>query len=87
MVTSDSHEGLKAALRAVLSGVAWQRCQFHLQQNAGSYVPRVDMREKVAIDIRAIFNARDRHEADRLLAKAVRSYHKYPSGEPMSLST
>jgi hypothetical protein len=28
-----------AARRAVLGSVPWQRCHFHLQQNAGAYVP------------------------------------------------
>ncbi len=75
-ITSDSHAGLKAAHQAVLSGVAWQRCQFHLQQNAGSYVPRVEMRKPVAADIRAIFNAQDRHEAERLLGMTVERYQE-----------
>ncbi|MFM8717672.1 MAG: IS256 family transposase, partial [Spartobacteria bacterium] len=34
LITSDAHEGLKAALRATLNASPWQRCQFHLQQNA-----------------------------------------------------
>ena len=76
MVTSDSHEGLKAAMRAVFPGVPWHRCQFHLQQNAGGYVPRVEMRKEVAADIRAIFNSRDRTSAEQLLAKTVESYEK-----------
>jgi transposase-like protein len=29
MVTSDAHAGLKGALAARLTGVPWQRCQFH----------------------------------------------------------
>lgn len=29
LVISDAHEGLKAAIGAVLSGVAWQRCRVH----------------------------------------------------------
>jgi transposase-like protein len=29
LVTSDAHAGLKEALAARLSGVPWQRCQFH----------------------------------------------------------
>jgi len=33
-VTSDAHSGLKAALKATMNSVPWQRCQFHLQQNA-----------------------------------------------------
>jgi transposase-like protein len=37
LITSDAHEGIKAALRAVFPGVPWQRCQFHLQQNAQKY--------------------------------------------------
>jgi transposase-like protein len=40
LVVSDSHEGLKAARKAVFPSVPWQRCQFHLQQNAGHYVPK-----------------------------------------------
>ena len=40
LVTSDDHEGLGAARRAVLGSVPWQRCQFHLQQNAGAYLPK-----------------------------------------------
>ena len=53
LVASDAHEGLKAARRAVLGGVPWQRCQFHLQQNASAYVPRQEMKASVAADIRA----------------------------------
>jgi len=76
LITSDDHVGLKAARQAVFSGVAWQRCQFHLQQNATAYVPRLEMRPKVAADIRAIFNAQDLEEAERLLAKTVDAYHE-----------
>jgi len=75
LVTSDDHAGLKAALKAVLPSVAWQRCQVHLQRNAVAYVPKVDMRAKVASDIRSVFNAPDRHEAERLL-KIVADRHR-----------
>ncbi len=79
MITSDAHEGLKAARRAVFPGVPWQRCQFHLQQNATAYVPKVDMRSTVAADIRGVFNAPDGNEADRLLRLAVEKYrHSAP---------
>jgi transposase-like protein len=73
---SDDHEGLKAARKAVFSGVPWQRCQYHLQQNAQKYVPKNDMKEGAAADIRAVFNAPDAKEAERLLNKAVASYEK-----------
>ncbi len=74
LVISDAHEGLKAARLAVLGGVPWQRCQFHLQQNASAHVPRQDMKVPVAADIRAIFGAQDRAEADALLKRTVQKY-------------
>jgi len=76
MVTSDDHAGIKAALAARLAGVPWQRCQFHLQQNAGHYVPKVAMREEVARDIRSVFDAVDRLEADRRIGLAVTKYRE-----------
>lgn len=74
LVVSDAHEGLRAACRAVLGGVAWQRCQFHLQQNAQAYVPKQEMKAGVAADIRAVFLAPDRAEADALLRRAAQKY-------------
>ena len=62
LIVSDAHEGLQAARKAVFPSVPWQRCQFHLQQNAGHYVPKLSLRAPVAADIRAIFNAPDRAE-------------------------
>ena len=76
LIASDAHEGLQAARRAVFPSVPWQRCQFHLQQNAGQYVPSVAQRGPVAADIRAIFNAPDQHEAQRLLDMFVDRYQK-----------
>ncbi len=74
LVVSDDHTGLGAARRAVLGSVPWQRCQFHLQQNAGAYVPRQAMRAEVAADIRAMFNATDRQAAEQLLQAAIQKY-------------
>lgn len=76
LVVSDAHSGLQAARRAVFGGVPWQRCQFHLQQNAGAYVPRQEQRAEVAADIRAIFTALNQYEAETLLAKTVQKYAK-----------
>lgn len=74
LVISDDHEGLGAARRAVLGSVPWQRCQFHLQQNAGAYVPRQSMRLEVAADIRAMFNAPDRKTAEEYLQTTIQKY-------------
>ena len=76
IMVSDDHAGLKAAREARFAGVPWQRCQFHLQQNALPYVPRIAMRQAVAADLRAIFDAPDRSEADRRLPMAVSKYEK-----------
>ena len=59
MITSDDHAGLRAARKAVFGGVPWQRCQFHIQQNALAYVPRDAMKPEVTRDIKAILNAPD----------------------------
>jgi putative transposase len=74
LVISDDHEGLGAARRAILGSVPWQRCQFHLQQNAGAHVPRQSMRVEVAADIRSVFNAPDRKTAEELLRTAIQKY-------------
>lgn len=75
-ITSDAHTGLKAALKAVFPSVLWQRCQFNLQQNEQAYVPKKEMKVRVAEDIRNIFNAPNREEADRLLKMSVEKYAK-----------
>jgi len=71
LIVSDDHAGLQAARRATFPSVPWQRCQFHLQQNAQAYVTKLDQRQPVAQRIRAIFNAPDKAEADRLLRQAI----------------
>jgi putative transposase len=76
LIISDAHEGLKAARQAVFGGVPWQRCQFHLQQNAQAYVPRQELRARVAADIRTIFNAPDRAIAESYLQRTIQKYLK-----------
>ena len=73
-IASDDHAGLKAARRALFPGIAWQRCQFHLQHNAQRYVSKLDQRTPVARQIRSIFNASDAHEAQRLLTGAIKEW-------------
>jgi len=79
MITSDDHSGLRAAIDAVFPGVLWQRCQFHLQQNARSYVTRKDEVPAVASDIRKVFNAPDQENAQRYLTNLV---EKYQTSQP-----
>jgi transposase-like protein len=76
LIVADDHAGLKAARRAVLPSVPWQRCQFHLQQNAGQFVTPQEAKKTVAAQMRAIFNAPDNAEAQRLLQSAVDARRK-----------
>lgn len=74
LIVSAAHSGLQAARKAVFGGVPWQRCQFHLQQNASAYVPRHALKREVAAEIRAIFNAPHRAAAEVLLTQMVAKY-------------
>jgi transposase-like protein len=76
LISSDDHAGLKAARQAVLPGVTWQRCQFHLMQNAMAHVPKVAMRPEVTDDLRRIFNVDEPAEATRRLREVVERYQK-----------
>ena len=75
-IVSDAHPGMAAARQAVFPSVPWQRCQFHLQQNAQGYVPRLDMRASVAADIRSIFTCSDLASATARLKERVLFYSK-----------
>ena len=79
LIISDDHAGLKAARQAVFGGIPWQRCQYHLQQNAQAYVPHKDMQAEVAEALRTVFNAPDRPTAERYLAETVKKYEKSAS--------
>jgi len=54
LVISDAHEGLKAAIAAVLPGAGWQRCRTHFARNLLSRVPK-SAQDFVAALNRSIF--------------------------------
>ena len=74
LVTSDDHAGLKQARRACFAGVPWQRCQFHLMQNALHHAPNMTLRGQIGDELRAVWNAPDRREAERQLGLLVEKY-------------
>lgn len=74
LIVSDDHPGLKAARAAVFHAVPWQRCQFHLQQNAQAYVPRLEQRPEVAAAIRSVFDCPTRTAAEQRLKELVIHY-------------
>lgn len=58
LVVSDAHEGLKAAIAAVLPGASWQRCRTHCMRNLLTRVPR-SSQSLVATLVRSIFEQPD----------------------------
>jgi len=77
-VTSDDHLGLREALQRYFPHAAWQRCQAHYQQNAGSRVPRRD-RAEVHVQLRDVFAAPDHDETQRRASEMVDQWdHRVP---------
>jgi transposase-like protein len=76
LVVSDDHAGLKAARQMRFASVAWQRCQFHLQRNAQALVPKLEQRSDIARDLRSIFNANDRVDAEQRLKVIAEKWQK-----------
>ncbi len=74
LIISDDHGGLKAARKTILPGILWQRCHFHLQQNAQAYVTSLDKRREVGNVIRSILTAPDIESARNLLLRAISTY-------------
>ena len=73
LAVNDSHPGLRAALTAVMPAVPWQRCQFHLQQNAQQFATTLAIRSEIGADLRGVFAAQSRAEAeDRLRSMAAK---------------
>jgi len=54
LVISDAHEGLKAAIGAVVLGAGWQRCRVHFLRNVLARIPKGSA-EMVLAAIRTIF--------------------------------
>ena len=52
----------------------WQRCHFHLAKNLLDYIPPNISQEVASAELRGVFNAPNRAEADRLLELMVRKY-------------
>lgn len=74
LITSDDHSGLRKALQAVFPSVKWQRCLFHLAQNAMAYAPNKKLKQEIAKAVRDIYQAIDKEEAIERLKKVVEHF-------------
>lgn len=65
LVTSDNHQGLKAAISRHFNGASHQRCEVHFSRNLMERVS-FDRRKELAADLRTIFDAPNRKMAMNL---------------------
>jgi transposase-like protein len=72
LVTSDAHEGLKAAIEQVFTGATWQRCRVHFMRNVLAHIPK-GSKSVVAAALRTIFAQPDRAAAGAQLAEVVKA--------------
>jgi transposase-like protein len=79
LIISDDHTGLKAARQAVLPEVPWQRCQFHMAQNAQSYARKQSMRYEIGQAMRDIFGCPSLEDAREMVQKIIKRYEKSAS--------
>lgn len=76
LIVSDDHPGMKTARTAIFPSIPWQRCQFHLAQNAQSYAPKKSMRSEIAEAIRDIFNSPTLEMAREMVRRVAEKYQK-----------
>ena len=86
-ITSDDHAGLKAARKAVLGGAIWQRCQYHLAQNAIHHAPNNEIKKRIGAELRGVWNAKDLGAAQEELKRLVAGYRDKASGLARWLET
>jgi transposase-like protein len=73
-ITSDDHAGLRAARQAVFPGAQWQRCQFHLAQNAIHHAPNAAIRKAIGAELRRVWNTSTLVSAQEELDRLVKAY-------------
>ena len=76
LVVSDDHVGLRAARRAVWPSVPWQRCQFHLAQNAQAHAHNRQQAREMGQAIRDIFNSPSLADAETMVTRVAKRFAK-----------
>ena len=75
-ITSDDHAGLKAARKAALPAARWQRCQFHIAQNAVQHAPNIALRATIGRELSVVWNAASLEAAEVELKRLVGSHRQ-----------
>lgn len=75
LVTSDDHQGLKAAIERHFQGASWQRCQVHFRRNLLGMVG-AKHRARLAEDLRGIFGAATAAQARAAARTCAQSWQK-----------
>jgi transposase-like protein len=78
LVTSDNHEGIKAAVKRFFQGASWQRCQCHFARNVLALAGKGEKAELKA-DLRSIFDAGD---LETLTWRLEETVHKWSGIRP-----
>jgi transposase-like protein len=73
LVTSDDHEGIKAAVARHFQGATWQRCQFHFLRNVLPLATRAQ-RKVLHSDLRSIFDSPDTETAWRRINEVLSNW-------------
>ena len=76
LVVSDDHVGLRAARRAVWPSVPWQRCPFHLAQNAQAHAHNRAQAREMGQAIRDIFNSPSLADAETMVTRVATRFAK-----------
>lgn len=75
LVISDAHQGLKAAIAAVLTGASWQRCMVHFLRNVEGKVSKA-AQGMVGAAVRTIFSQPDLEAARAQLERTAELLEK-----------
>ncbi len=76
LVVSDDHVGLRAARRAVFPSVPWQRCQFHMAQNAQAHAHNRAQGREMGQAIQDIFNCPSLADVEAMLTRVAERFAK-----------
>lgn len=76
LIISDDHTGLRKARQKIFPSVPWQRCQFHMSQNAQSYAPKQSVREPIAQAMKDIFNSPDLNSAKQKALEISKKFNE-----------